>query len=69
MLQLHEPIDSDDPDALLQYERGVFELVSPSGERLRVVCPQGIPLGLTRAVKEAPERARRWWRIEKVAEV
>jgi hypothetical protein len=68
MLQLYEPILADDPEAVLQYERGTFELTSPSGKRLRVVCPQNRPLELSGAAKEDLTQRQGWWRIEKIAE-
>jgi hypothetical protein len=67
MLQVHEPILADDPAALLQYERGVFELVSPSGKRMRVICRRNIPLDLASAPDDEAPRGG-WWRIEKIAE-
>jgi hypothetical protein len=39
MLEVNKPVLADDPYRLLQYERGVFDVVSPTGLRVRVVCP------------------------------
>jgi hypothetical protein len=63
MLKVNEPILAEDPYLVLQYERGVFEVMSPTGERLRVTCPlQGsIP-----QTKMANARPGQWWRIEKI---
>jgi len=63
MLKVNEPILAEDPYLVLQYERGVFLVVSPTGERLRVTCPlQGsIP-----HTKIANAGSMRWWRIEKI---
>jgi hypothetical protein len=63
MLKVNEPILAEDPNLVLQYERGVFEVVSPNGERLRVTCPvQG---SIPRA-KMAGAGPAQWWRIEKI---
>jgi len=68
MLQLHKPILADDPQTLLQYERGLFELVSPSGKKVSVVCRRNVPPNLVRAPNELAAKERGWWRVEKVAE-
>lgn len=68
MLKAHEPILADDPDSLLQYERGIFEVVSPRSERVRVVCP---PLHLVAPARGADccrTTGRQWWRIEKISD-
>jgi len=39
MLEVNKPVLADDPYRLLQYERGIFEVVSPRGRRVRVSCP------------------------------
>jgi len=66
MLEVNKPVLADDPYRLLQYERGVFDVVSPSGLRVRVICP----LKRTSDGPLRDEDLRRdngWWRIEKIA--
>ena len=67
MLKLKEPILADDPYRVLQYEHGVFEVVSPTGARLRVTCPpQRSSIPPTNETGGGSEHA--WWRIEKIIE-
>lgn len=63
MLKVNEPILAEDPNLVLRYERGVFELVSPNGERLRVTCPVQGSIPRTKMASTGPAR---WWRIEKI---
>jgi hypothetical protein len=63
MLKVNEPILAEDPYLVLQYERGVFDVVSPTGERLRVTCPLQGSIPKTKIVNAGPVR---WWRIEKI---
>ena len=65
MLKVNEPILAEDPYLVLQYERGVFEVVSPAGERVRVTCPLRGSIPMT---KIAAAGAAQWWRIEKILE-
>lgn len=65
MLEVNKPILVDDPYRLLRYERGVFEVVSPSGDCVRVICPlERLP---EPARTEGVERSRGWWKVEKIA--
>lgn len=66
MLELNKPILVDDPYRLLQYERGVFEVVSPTGLRVRVICPPERPPEAAIA-SEAARPGHGWWRVEKIA--
>jgi len=68
MLQFHKPILADDRQTLLQYERGLFELVSPSAKEVGVVCRRNVPPDLVRAPNEQAAKERGCWRVEKVAE-
>lgn len=63
MLKVNEPILAEDSYLVLQYERGVFEVVSPNGERLRLTCPVQGSLPRTKMAGTGPAR---WWRIEKI---
>jgi hypothetical protein len=63
MLKVNEPILAEDPYLVLQYERGVFEVVSPAGERLRVTCPLQGSIPQTKNANPGPAQ---WWRIEKI---
>jgi hypothetical protein len=66
MLEVNKPVLADDPYRLLQYERGVFDVVSPTGLRVRVVCPlKRTSDGPLQA--EDSRHANGWWRIEKIA--
>jgi hypothetical protein len=67
MLKVKEPILADDPYRVLQYEQGVFEVVSPTGARLRVTCPlQRSSIPQANETDGVSEQA--WWRIEKIIE-
>lgn len=63
MLKVNEPILAEDPNLVLRYERGVFDLVSPNGERLRVTCPVQGSIPRTKMAGTGPAQ---WWRIEKI---
>lgn len=63
MLKVNEPILAEDPYLVLQYECGVFEVVSPNGERLRVTCPVQGSIPHTRMTGTG---LAQWWRIEKI---
>lgn len=67
MLELNKPIHADDPLRLLQYERGLFEVVSPDGECLRVIAPLArLPVPFEKQFA-TPNPVRGWWRIQKIA--
>ena len=67
MLEVNKPILVDEPDRLLRYERGVFEVISPSGHRVRVVCPlERVPLAEWAGTSDV-DRSGGWWKVEKVA--
>lgn len=67
MLELNKPIHVDDPLRLLQYERGLFEIISPDGECLHVNAPlTHLPLPPEKQLP-APKPVRGWWRIQKIA--
>lgn len=68
MLEIRKPVLADDPDRLLQYEHGVFEVVSPAGQRLRITCPLEHPLNSRPRPAAHLGPARAWWRIEKTNE-
>jgi hypothetical protein len=68
VLKEREPIFVDDPDSLLQYEHGVFEVVSPLGERVRVVCPPLRLLAPRREARTTGIPGQQWWRIEKIGD-
>jgi hypothetical protein len=67
MLEINRPIHADDPYRLLQYERGVFDVVSPAGRRIRVVCPMEHPADDGETYNQSTLHIRGWWRIEKIA--
>jgi hypothetical protein len=67
MLEINKPILVDNPYRLLQYERGVFKVVSPSGNCVRVICPLDLPPANEQLRTEGTEHSRGWWRIEKIA--
>ena len=66
MLILHKPILADDPDRILQFERGLFEVVSPQGETVRVACPPATKLKAQVPSNREHSTRQRWWRIEKL---
>ena len=67
MLEMNKPILVDEPDRLLRYERGVFEVISPSGHRVRVVCPLERALLAQRTGTSDVDRSGGWWKVEKIA--
>jgi hypothetical protein len=66
MLEVNKPVLADDPYRLLQYECGVFDVVSPSGQRLRVICPLDRPLDGLQIQTQDSKRSHGWWRIERI---
>lgn len=67
MLEVNKPIHVDDPYRLLQYERGIFDVVSPAGHHTRVVCPMKCPPDAEQTHNQSTQEKRGWWRIEKIA--
>jgi hypothetical protein len=66
MLEVNKPVLADNPYRVLQYERGLFEVVSPTGQRVRVNCPLELRSDGPLQVEDSP-RSKGWWRIEKIA--
>ena len=66
MLEVNKPVLADGPYSLLQYERGAFDVVSPTGQHVRVICPLERPShGPLQA--EDSTHGNGWWRIERIA--
>jgi hypothetical protein len=68
MMSINESIICFDPAEALRSESGVFEGVSPGGERFQFVCRFGRSIT---NVRYAPDRheAKREWLLKKVAEL
>ncbi|HEX4074905.1 MAG TPA: hypothetical protein VHX49_05870 [Candidatus Acidoferrales bacterium] len=71
MLRLNETILVDTPSLALEGERGVFELISPTGDVLRIECAPGLPTGVPLHVGFRPEKTRAdlRWEVTKIAEI
>jgi hypothetical protein len=68
MLEVDQPIVTDDPDLLLRYEHGVFEVTSPGGESTRVIGPlEGPRTDVKRVIKANSMGNGGWWRVRKIA--
>ncbi len=69
MLRLNETLVSYDPAQALENEAGVFELTSPGGEKLQVICRSGRSITNIRCVHDRPGTPAPEWRIKKIAEL
>jgi hypothetical protein len=67
MLHLNETINCLDPAEALSNEYGVFEAISPNGERLQFVCRPGH--SITNIRTESKPEQPQVWRLKKVAEL
>jgi hypothetical protein len=70
MLKLNEVILVDDPSSVLDHERGIFEVLSPLGDLIRVSCSPGLPAD-HQHVSFHPEKKRAdfRWEVRKIAEL
>ena len=69
MLELNESIRVPSAYEFLTAETGVFEVISPAGDVLRVVCRPGQHMRV-RHIKFSPEmrRADLIWQVKKISE-
>lgn len=67
MLQVNETAQTFDLGELLQSEVGIFEAISPRGDKYQVLCRQGQSIV---SIKPASaEHQRSQWRVRKIAEL
>jgi hypothetical protein len=69
MLGINETIICYDPAEALNAESGVFEGLSPSGERFQFVCRPGRSITNVRYTPEHHNEGKREWLLKKVAEL
>jgi hypothetical protein len=69
MLGINETIICYDPAEALNAESGVFEGLSPSGERFQFVCRPGRSITNVRYTPEQHKDGKREWLLKKVAEL
>lgn len=67
-LELNETIYALDPAEALRSESGVYELVSPTGEKFQVVCRPHHSISSFRQIPEQKGLSHAW-RIKKVADM
>jgi hypothetical protein len=65
-LELNEVIYAMDPAEALRSEHGVFELVSPAGQKFQAVCRPNHSITSIRNINDV-KGASNTWRIRKVA--
>ncbi len=65
-MKLHESVFAADPAQFLRNESGVFNLTSPNGVQLRVVCRRGRLRIVNQMRLPETERTRVVWRIDKI---
>lgn len=64
MYRLGQSFNTVDPAKALQNEHGVFEVVSPKGETLRLECHAGASIASITTLENPGE-----WKITKIAEL
>jgi hypothetical protein len=67
-LELNESIYAMDPAEALRSETGVFELVSPTGQRFQATCRPNHSISSLKQLTEV-KGAPNTWRIKKVADI
>jgi hypothetical protein len=71
VLKLNEVILVHNPSHALENEHGIFEVISPIGDVLRLTCTPGLPQDLPYHIAFRPEKKRRdlRWEIRKIADL
>ena len=70
MFRVNETITGYDLAELLHGESGIFEAVSPTGEKLQVVCRAGHSISNLRFLAENRKKTENpTWRVRKIGEL
>ena len=69
MFRVNETITGYDLAELLHGEAGIFEAVSPTGERLQVICRAGHSISNLRFLAEKKKTDNPVWRVRKLGEL
>jgi hypothetical protein len=71
VLKVNQVILVDTPSTALENESGIFEVVSPLGDVIRVTCVPGLPQVSPRHIAFRPEKKRAdlRWEVRKIAEL
>ena len=67
MLNVQETAQTFDLGELLQADSGIFEAISPRGDKYQVVCRPGASIVSLRPT--SPEQKRAQWQVRKIAEL
>lgn len=67
-LELNESIYAMDPAEALRSETGVFELISPAGQKFQAVCRPNHSISSLKHLSEV-KGGPNTWRIKKVADI
>jgi hypothetical protein len=68
MLAINETLATHDPAQALRNEAGIFDLVSPTGEKFQITCRAGQSIVSLRYAPKGHGESREW-QIKKVAEL
>ncbi|HYX70276.1 MAG TPA: hypothetical protein VE825_14155 [Terriglobales bacterium] len=68
MLSINETLVTHDPAQALRNEAGIFELISPTGEKFQLTCRAGQSIVSFRYVPKGHNESREW-QVKKVAEL
>jgi len=69
MFRVNETITGYDLAELLHGESGIFEAISPTGEKLQVVCRAGQSISNLRFLTEKKKTENPTWRVRKIGEL
>jgi len=69
MFRVNETITGYDLAELLHGESGIFEAISPTGEKLQVVCRAGHSISNLRFLTEKKKTENPTWRVRKIGEL
>ena len=71
MLKIHESFTAYDVAEVLQDESGIFEAVSPQGEKYRLICRSGRSITNFRPLEHQRGKSAQAqvWRLRKVGEL
>ena len=69
MFRVNETITGYDLAELLHGESGIFEAISPTGEKLQVVCRAGHSISNLRFLPEKKKTENPTWRVRKIGEL
>jgi len=69
MFRVKETITGYDLAELLNGESGIFEAISPTGEKLQVICRAGHSISNLRFLTEKKKTENPTWRVRKIGEL